>query len=219
MKLFEFDTETTGLDAKKHGIVQLAAIIKIDGEMVVQFELFARPDGLEIDDKALEVIGKTRKELNEYPPRPAFLQTLKDILGDYVDQYDKSDKFIPCAYNGWFDYQMLGEEFRRQDDKYFGSWFNHELNDPLLMINWIRRMGGFRDLESRKLVDVAAWLGIEVENAHNAMGDVIMMDQVIDAIDKMIATPSQHETRRRVMKPDEEVPADDPLSKLLRGEE
>ena len=32
MKLIYLDTETTGLDSRKHGMVQLACIIEIDGD-------------------------------------------------------------------------------------------------------------------------------------------------------------------------------------------
>ena len=34
-KLFYFDVETTGLDAKKHGIHQLSGAIEIDGKIDV----------------------------------------------------------------------------------------------------------------------------------------------------------------------------------------
>jgi len=58
MKICYIDTETTGLDAKACGIIQLAAIMEIDGEIVSEFETKIRPfDGCSISPEALAVSG------------------------------------------------------------------------------------------------------------------------------------------------------------------
>jgi DNA polymerase III epsilon subunit-like protein len=43
MKICFVDTETTGLDAKRHGIIQIAAIMEVNGVEAERFETFIRP--------------------------------------------------------------------------------------------------------------------------------------------------------------------------------
>ena len=43
MKNLWIDLETTGLDVKKHGVVQIAGIVEIDGEIQESFNFFTKP--------------------------------------------------------------------------------------------------------------------------------------------------------------------------------
>ena len=53
-KVLYFDTETTGLDAGKHGIIQLAALMEIGGEIVETFNMKFQPhEGALINPEAL----------------------------------------------------------------------------------------------------------------------------------------------------------------------
>ena len=65
MKICYIDTETTGLDSKTCGIIQLAAIMEIDGEVVSEFETRIRPfDGCAISSEALEISGAKVEDLD-----------------------------------------------------------------------------------------------------------------------------------------------------------
>ena len=66
-KVLYFDVETTGLDALRCSIVQLAGIIDVDGVEKERFNIFMRPfENSEISQEALKVIGKTKEEINSY---------------------------------------------------------------------------------------------------------------------------------------------------------
>ncbi|MDD5359874.1 MAG: exonuclease domain-containing protein, partial [Sulfurovaceae bacterium] len=71
MKIAYIDTETTGLDAKKHGIVQLACLIvedhKIIDEIVLLIDPFSYKENCVCDDKALEINGRTLEEIEHFP--------------------------------------------------------------------------------------------------------------------------------------------------------
>lgn len=124
VKLFYFDSETTGLDHRQHAIVQMAGSIVIDGEEVEKFDLKMRPGaGQRIDPQALIVQGRTEDEVYAFPdPVEAFLK-LKTILNRHVSAFDKADKFFLVGYNVGFDEQFLREFFRRNDDNWYGSYF------------------------------------------------------------------------------------------------
>jgi len=223
MKLFIFDTETTGLDHRRHGIIQLAAQVRIHGTVEDEFELFARPEDLMVEDQALAINERTREEIDTWPPRRMFHQCLLARLSKWIDRYNSADKLTPVAYNGWFDYQMLSEEFARQGDKYFGSWFNHTLIDPLPVIRFLQTVGGFRDLPNCRLATVADWMGIDTAGAHDAMADVRMLAAVVDGLREMVSVKNQHEARRTIMGEDEPPPklemlTTKDLNLMLKGE-
>jgi len=211
MKVFYFDTETSGLDCKRHGILTLSAIIEIDDKIVGSFDLHAHPEGLEIDQGALDINGLTMEQIQAFPSRESFLIGLRCILSRYVDKFDRNDKFFPCAYNGKFDIDFLMAEFERQGDKYYGSWFNHSLIDPLYMVNMMRYMGHMEDLPNRKLTTIADYYGIDTIGAHTAHDDVVMLREIVQAMKKTIHIDSQHKARAQVMEPE----ANDMLSSLL----
>lgn len=123
-KLCYIDTETTGLNAKRCGIIQIAAILEIDGNEVDSIDLRMRPaDGLEISDEALAVSGTKREDLDSLPTeREAHAEFLR-WLGKHIDKFSKTDKAFFCGYNSPFDVEFVRSWFDRQGDKYFGSWF------------------------------------------------------------------------------------------------
>ena len=86
-KVLWIDLETTGTNPAIHGIIQLAAIVEIDGEIVEEADLKMRPlMDKEITDEALEMQGVTKDDLSDYPAQDlqytafeALLERLCDI--------------------------------------------------------------------------------------------------------------------------------------------
>ena len=104
MKLFFVDLETTGVDAEKNGITQIAAQIIVDGIEVQKLDYKVRPfKGQIISPEALEVTNTTIEELRSFPAPETVYATLSEVLGKYVKKFDKTDKFMFIAYNSMFD--------------------------------------------------------------------------------------------------------------------
>lgn len=124
VKLCYIDTETTGLNAREHGIIQLAAIMEIDGVEVSTFCEKIRPDSsCRADLKALEISGNTIEMIRTYmPEREAYLAFVA-WLGQHISKFDKIDKAFFCGYNSPFDVEFVRALFDRNGDNYFGSWF------------------------------------------------------------------------------------------------
>lgn len=118
------DTETTGLDSSKHGLVQVAGVIDIGGVVVEEFDFMMRPPADKLfETRALEVIGKDMAVIDGYKPSKENFKMFKNILTQYVDQFNPKDKFFFIAYNAPFDVGFIRQWFLDNGDKYYGSMF------------------------------------------------------------------------------------------------
>ena len=182
MKIFYVDTETTGIDCTKNGIIQISGMIEIDGEVKEKFNFKLKPfirD--EINDEALEVSHTTKEMLESYDDPEIIYSGLIKILEKYCNKFDKNDKFLVAGYNVRFDVDFLRMFFIKCGDHYFGSWFKWELVDPMPILHFMGAMGWI-NLENYKLSTVCQYLGIELD-AHDAFNDISATRDVIKRID------------------------------------
>lgn len=187
MKLIFIDTETTGTDPVKNGIVQIAGIIEIDGVVVEEFNLKCRPfEGQTYTAKALEVIGKSVEEIKEYPdPREAY-RTLIKIFDKHINRYDKNDKFHMVGQNTKFDYDFLTEFFRMNMNKFFYAYVAYHLID-LIQATALFSVAGKMKLQNMKLQTVADYFGIKF-GAHDALEDIRTTREIFYRFTDLIKT-------------------------------
>ena len=173
MKIFYFDTETTGLDHNKNAIIQLAYIVEIDGVEKEEGNILIQPGISDIvEPSALQVNGRTHDEIYKapfLPPADAFAKIM-DVLNKYIDRYDKNDKFFPAGYNVQFDCNFLSSFFTKNGNKFYGSYFEYLKLDPSSLLIFFSITSKVK-LESYKLANVCKHFGIEI-NAHDAMSDI-----------------------------------------------
>lgn len=175
MKIFYFDLETTGVNPGRNGIHQISGMVEIDGEIKEEFDFKVKPNPLcIIDDKALEVAGVTKEQIMAYEPMDVVHKKLIDMLGKYVDKFDKTDKFFLAGYNNAsFDNQFLRGFFLQNDDAFFGSWFwSNSIDVMVLATQYL--LSKRSQMTRFTLSEVASFLGIRVEkdDLHNALYDV-----------------------------------------------
>ena len=171
MKILYFDVETTGLHCVKQDIIQLAFLVEIDDKLVEKGNIKMQPFDYEtVEQKALEVNKTTIKMLKTYqPPQEAYKEFIT-VLGKYVDKYNPEDKFFPAGYNVQFDMGFLKQFFIKNEDKYFGSWFNYKMLDPLPLL-YLLHVKGVIDFKKYTLEEVCSQLKIDLD-AHDALSDV-----------------------------------------------
>ena len=173
-KLLYLDCETTGIDPTINDIWQLAYIIEIDGVVVEECEMLIRPDNMNaIDDKALEIGGITREELEKIDYNIAdAVADLKKSWAKFIDKFDRDDKFVIVGYYVNFDAQFLREMFVKVGDRYgIGSWCFSCLLDVSTFVAIAVGKFGFR-FENHQLKTVCAKLRIPLKKAHDSLENI-----------------------------------------------
>jgi len=185
-KILFVDTETTGLDPKINGIHQIAAQIVVDGKMEMEFDFKFRPlDTEKIEPEALAVSGLTVEEVMARPlSSKDVYKKIDSILCQFVNKYDKHDKMVISGYNCNFDAQFLSEWYKKHNNKYFfGLCHGGAYLDGLTMALLLEIKKGEKVFfPDRKLGTVAKHLGVQLDDAHDALADIIATRDVIRSL-------------------------------------
>lgn len=170
-KIFWFDTETTGLDPKKQDIIQLAYMVEIDGKIIEDGQFFMQPfDYKAIQPDALQIHGLTVEKIKTFqPPQEAYKQIVA-VLSKHIDKFNKADKFYPAGFCSRFDQDFLKAFFEKNNDVYYGSWFNYKSLDPIGILHYLDAVGKI-SLPNYKLATVCEHFGIKIK-AHDAISDI-----------------------------------------------
>lgn len=190
-KIVWLDLETSGKDPKQCGILEIGAIMEIDGKQVDTFHGYVRPaDFLTIEEEALGVNGIDREAIAAFPEERTALAAFQAWLGKYIDKYDRSDKALIGGFNVHFDIDFLMAFWNRQGDKYFGSWFMYHPVDLRafaayeLRDRWASMPNGKLMTVTRVILGgdaVDAILATEGK-AHSALADITATREAFHAI-------------------------------------
>lgn len=172
-KVLWIDVETTGTDPEKHGIVQIAGLVEINGVVVEEFDIRTKPlPDDQIAFGAIEATGLDLLEVIEYPDAADTLVEFIAILDKYINNRDREDKFHPAGYNVKFDLDFLYQFCMKQNFKYFRSYVDHITVDVYALVRYLAGFGLVK-AESLKMAHVyEAMTGKTMENAHDALADI-----------------------------------------------
>ena len=175
IKRFYFDVETTGVNAFKNAIHQIAFIIEINGEIVAKEDWRIKPfPKAIIEDEALAVSGVNREQINGYRDHEQGLKDLKTLMANHVDKFNKTDKMHLVGFNNrYFDDRFLRNWFEICGDDYFGSWFWADSLDVMVLASQ-KLLSRRWSMKNFKLMTVAQEFGIGVDEdlAHDGLYDV-----------------------------------------------
>lgn len=173
MKILYLDTETTGITYRST-IIQLAGIIEIDGEVKEIIDLYCSPfPDSEISEEALAITGLSKEKILQFEAAPVVCEKFTSILGNYVNKYDKKDKFIVIGHNVKFDLDMLRNWAYRCGEKFIASYIDFKSEfDTLAYTKCLKTLGRLPATEDNKLTTLCEAFKIPLENAHNALADI-----------------------------------------------
>jgi DNA polymerase III subunit epsilon len=156
------DVETTGRDASVDRVVEIGIAVGRSGQVVARYNWLIQP-GVPIPEEARLVHGISDADV---AASPRFEEVAHEVAAALAG-------CLPAAYNAAFDRAFLNNEFARAGFKAVegvraAPALRREVEwiDPLV---WAREIQ--REERSKALGEVAARLGVALENAHRASDD------------------------------------------------
>jgi DNA polymerase-3 subunit epsilon len=176
------DLETTGRDASSDRIVEVGIVIAQGGEIVRRHQWMVNPDK-PIPDEAKAIHGIGDADVKD---APRFAEIAAEVVAALAG-------CIPAAYNAPFDRAFIANELARSQPKGDAAPAHPFLRTDVVWIDpliWARELHSHE--RSRTLGDVAARLGITIENAHRATDDAEAAVRVLYAFGKDARVPRQY---------------------------
>ena len=196
-----FDFETGGLSSTKSAVTEIA-LIAVDGktgEKIVEYSSLIAPynPNLEYNPKALEVTGITMEMLEEEGKEiEVVAQEVVDCFKKANNRGEKSAGLRPLlvGHNVQFDlgflHHLIEHGFKQSHENtqktleqvlhgtrdYYGNFQPTYLDTWALCKAWFQEE---QELVNYKLSTVVEKLGIDINNAHRAMNDVVSTTEVL----------------------------------------
>jgi DNA polymerase-3 subunit epsilon len=173
------DVETTGRDASVDRVIEVGIAFARGGQIVERKNWLINPQR-PIPEEAAAVHKITDADVRDCPP---FADVAREIV-------DALTGHIPGAYNAAFDRAFLANEVARAGlTTGLPPAFQRDVEwiDPLV---WARELQP--EERSRALGEVAARLGISLENAHRASDDAEAALRVLLALGRDVRIPTTY---------------------------
>jgi len=187
LKLLFIDTETTGLNPRKNAVIQIAGFVDIDGQIKEEFNLSCRPfKGDLLTAKALQVVGKSVKDLEALPEPSEAYRSLIEMFASYIDKYNKLDKFYMVGQNASFDYDFMQRFFEKNNDYYFHAYVDYHKVDLIAITMILKLAGRLKGLENMKLRTLKQYFKIKSPD-HDAYADIKVTREIFQIYLKAVA--------------------------------
>jgi len=202
MNILFFDLETTGLDPKRHGIVEVAAQLYSNGELVDTFfqaidleDLVTR--GRKVDMSAMKVNGITfynqkercvQRNINFVGKEDVVLRNFADWLVGATLKVE--GKTYVAGQNIGFDIGFIKQAFANHDIEGWDSAVSYRTIDTSGISRFLIDAGAIRVSDNVQagsgLAKIALSLGIEIRDRtlHTALEDVKLTAEVYFAMKK-----------------------------------
>lgn len=160
-----YDLETTGVNVNKDRVVEIAAVKVRDGIVVDDFTSLVNPE-CKIPANAVDISGITDDMVKDAPKisqiLPKFLEFIADdvLVGHNIHYFD--NKFI-----------------YRFSEMISGKVPDNDYVDTLLLARGI-----FPDMKRHRLIDMIEYYDVQMLEAHRALSDSRMNQQVYECLGK-----------------------------------
>ena len=183
------DTETTGFNPIKNGIIEIGGIIRY-GKVYEEFNfnccIFAED---EITASALEVNGYTEKDIITFPDPLDTYNSFIKLLDKHIDKYNSSDKAYFIGFGAEHDSKFIRAWFDKVTSKpFFGSYFwNPPIDVLTLAAQYVKNKQDRTKLTNFKLKSVSDYFEIKLEaneKLHSALTDAKLTMKIYDIVTK-----------------------------------
>lgn len=176
MRFMWLDTETTGLETTDASAFELAFILVQNGVVICERDFYLNPlsETIKYNEDAGKIHGYTEEQIKAFPPEKEQILKIVDFLKSSVNLFksdgSRTEKLVIAGYNVEFDKKHLKALLARN-----GFNYDDYFIDTADVFEQVKRAGiqkALPYLPDRKLGTVAKHLGVNLENAHNALADI-----------------------------------------------
>lgn len=169
MKILWIDTETTGIEVADSAAFEVAFMVGDGGKIICERLFFLNPlsEKIEYHEEAGKIHGYSEQEIKSFPDERE--QVPK--IAAFLEEVRESEKLAIAGYNVNFDIKHLNALLERNGYK-FEDYFSNTVVD---VFEWVKKASmqkALPYLPNRKLETVAKHLGVNLENAHDALADI-----------------------------------------------
>lgn len=183
------DLETGGTDIHRSPIIQIAAIAVSADQITDQLEIKVCFDESQADPEALRLNSYEREEWQKCAIAPAMA---RGKLCAFLKKHATVQMVSQRTGNPYMVAQLAGHNAAAFDGPMLQAWFkaaneffpaSYRILDTLQLAMWT--FHGIADgPKDFKLTTVAEYLGIAVENAHDALADVRMSHRIAQELQR-----------------------------------
>lgn len=192
MKFLWCDTETTGLEIYNAAPFEIGFIFvstqevngkqkKDETEKVYNLNPFDIP-GIEYNEESGKIHGYTKDKIESFEKSSIIVKKITDFLEDCTNFY-KNEKLFFCGYNANFDWKHLVSLFNHHNLD-FTKYFYPQILDVYEQVKKASSKKILPYLPNRKLVTIADYLHINLDNAHEALSDIKATREVAKSLAK-----------------------------------
>ena len=157
------DIETTGPFPDKEDIIEIAAVKVKEGRIVDRYETLVHTDR-KIPYHIGRITGISNGMLEGTPSLDKVLAEFRDFLG----------RGIFCAHNAEFDFLFLNGVFNSRNDRFLHGKL------PFCTLRMAQKM--LPSVKACGITSLSRHFGLEVNNRHRAMGDVLATKSIFDVL-------------------------------------
>jgi DNA polymerase III alpha subunit (gram-positive type) len=170
MRFVATDTETGGLDKKKHSLLTLhMRVLDINLEVVDQISVALKHEVYRVTAGALRV---NNIDLVKHDQTAIPVDHAATMISGFLEAHSRDEKLLFMAHNAPFDKGFIDETFGEELMKPFIDY--HSLDTVVLGVVE-KILGTMSPKQSLSLVRIADALKLEKGEAHTASGDVTTM--------------------------------------------
>ena len=177
MRFLWLDTETTGLEVSDSAAFELAFILVDSGNVICERCFFLNPlsETIKYHEEAGKVHGYSEQDIKSFSPESEQVPKIANFLTEARELWkhdgSKSEKLVIAGYNVGFDIGHLKALLERNGYK-FEDYFSDIVADVYGQVKKAGMQKALPYLPDRKLGTVAKHLGVNLENAHDALADI-----------------------------------------------
>lgn len=190
MRFLWLDTETTGIETTDSAAFELAFILVQNGTVICERCFFLNPlsETIKYHEDAGKIHGYSEKDIMSFPSEKEQMPKIAEFLKNCVELFkpdgSRKEKLVLAGYNVGFDKKHLLALLERNGFNW-ADYFEEDIADVFEQVKKAGIQKALPYLPDRKLGTVAKHLGVNLENAHDALSDIKATREVAKKLQQM----------------------------------